>query len=223
MIAQWCPPCDACGVAAALALTASSLALLSTRLPGRNGPSRSSAKHRRPTCISARPAIDPLFGSTSEHSSVALPGSRRTPLLGLDQGNRLTPAPLPSAPPSTIPFGTPLARSPCASTPEREASFPSFGFRMPILKSRSVHVVSHHLDGFLRATARGLVASLCRPWGSSRFLRDSRNLRISRDADHPSKNSPDPPWALRSPGAVAPLMFLLVSPDSLATPPFPAM
>lgn len=42
-----------CGVAAALALTASSLALFSARLPGRNGPSRSSAKHRRPARIAA--------------------------------------------------------------------------------------------------------------------------------------------------------------------------
>jgi len=92
VIAHRCSPCDARGVAAALALTASSLALFSTRLPGRNGPSRSSAKHRcRPHCC--EPAIDPLFGSTSELPSVALPGSRRTPLLGLDEGNRLTPAP----------------------------------------------------------------------------------------------------------------------------------
>jgi hypothetical protein len=44
--------------------------------------------------------------------------------------------------------------------------------------------------------------------------RQSEDLRISRDADHPSKNSADPPWAPRSPGAVAPLMFLL-------DPPFP--
>jgi len=93
---------------------------------------------------------------------------------------------------------------------------------MPLPKSCSVLVVSHHLNGFLRATARGLVASLCRPWGSSRFLRDSRNLRIPRDADHPSKNSPDPPWAPRSPGAVAPLMFLLDSPEFSTAPPFPA-
>jgi hypothetical protein len=27
--------------------------------------------------------------------------------------------------------------------------------------------------------------------------------------DHPSKNSPESPWALRSPGALASLMFLL--------------
>jgi hypothetical protein len=30
-------------------------------------------------------------------------------------------------------------------------------------------VVSHHLDGFRLRDRRGLVASLCRPWGSSRF------------------------------------------------------
>jgi len=173
MIAHRCSSCDACGVAAALALTASSLALLSARLPGRNGPSRSSAKHRRPSCIAAETVIDPLFGSTSELPSVALPGSHRAPLVGFDGDRWLAPASLPSAPPSTVRFRTPLARSPRASTPGWEASFSSFGPGMPLPKSRSVLVVLHHLDGFLRATARGLVASLCRPWGSSRFLRDS--------------------------------------------------
>jgi len=39
--------------------------------------------------------------------------------------------------------------------------------------------------------------------------RQSEDLRIPRDVYHPSKNSPEPPWAPRSPGAVAPLMFLL--------------
>jgi len=71
MIARRCPSCDACGVAAALALTASSLALLSTRLPGRNGPSRSSAKHRcRLTLLRNRP---------STFSSAPLRSSRLSP------------------------------------------------------------------------------------------------------------------------------------------------
>jgi hypothetical protein len=37
------------------------------------------------------------------------------------------------------------------------------------LESRSVLVVSHHLDGFLRSGDCGLVASRCRSWGSPRF------------------------------------------------------
>jgi len=40
----------------------------------------------------------------------------------------------------------------------------------------------------------------------------SEDLPVSRNVYHPSKNSPDPPWAPRSPGALAPLMFLLVPP-----------
>jgi len=56
-----------------MALTAPSLALSSARLPGRNGPSRSSAKHRRPPCIAAGTVIDPLFGSTSELPSSPCP------------------------------------------------------------------------------------------------------------------------------------------------------
>lgn len=93
--------------------------------------------------------------------------------MGLDQETGSHRQLWPLAPPSTIPYGIPLARSPRASTPGWEANFPTFGSGMPLPKSCSVHVVSHHSDGFLRATARGLVASLCRPWGSSRFLRDS--------------------------------------------------
>jgi hypothetical protein len=165
-IARRCSPCDACGVAAALALTASSLALFSARLPGRNGPSRSSAKHRYRPRIAAGPVIDPSFGSTSERSSAAPPGSHRDPLMGLDQGNRLAPAPLPFAPPSTLPGGRPLASSPLRVHSRTGSKLPIFGPGMPIPESRSALVVSHHLDGFLRAAARGLVASLCRPWGS---------------------------------------------------------
>jgi len=42
------------------------------------------------------------------------------------------------------------------------------GSRHPASKSRSVLVVLHHLDGFLRLRSRGLVASRCRSWGSRR-------------------------------------------------------
>jgi hypothetical protein len=75
-------------------------------------------------------------------------------------------------------------------------------------RSRSVHVVSHHLDGFLRrgrsghrAEARwdpvtprgcGLVASRCRSWGSLCFLLrrlglGSRRIRSSRRSHSPQR------------------------------------
>jgi hypothetical protein len=47
--------------------------------------------------------------------------------------------------------------------------------------SRSVLVVSHHLDGFLRAKDRGLVASHCRSWGSPRFSKPSPLIPHSHD------------------------------------------
>jgi len=59
--------------------------------------------------------------------------------------------------------------------------------RVPPPKSRSVLVVSHHLDGFLRCVVCGLVASRCQSWGPPRcyprcrtvpleeFLADSRS------------------------------------------------
>jgi hypothetical protein len=59
--------------------------------------------------------------------------------------------------------------------------------RVPPSKSRSVLVVSHHLDGFLRCVVCGLVASRCQSWGPPRcyprcrtvpleeFLADSRS------------------------------------------------
>lgn len=44
-----------------------------------------------------------------------------------------------------------------------------FGSTMPLVDSRSALVVLHHRDGFLRDSGCELVASRCRPWGSSRF------------------------------------------------------
>jgi len=172
-IAHRCSPCDAwrsgcLGIDRILPGL-----IVGSVLPGRDGPSRSSATssptdpHR---CGDGhRPSLRLHSGALACRPARLTPGSSP----GVGPGIRLTPPPLPSAPPSTSPEGPPLSRSPCASTPGREASFPSFGLGMPIPRSCSVLVVSHHLDGLLRATARGLVASLCRPWGSSRFVRDS--------------------------------------------------
>jgi len=88
-------------VAGRLAFPASSLALSSARLPGRDGPSRSSARHRRWTAL-LRTRVDPPFGSTSELPSAARIGSRRSPLLGLDEAGGSPLPPLPVAPPSTV-------------------------------------------------------------------------------------------------------------------------
>jgi hypothetical protein len=49
--------------------------------------------------------------------------------------------------------------------------------------SRSVLVVSHHLDGFLRAKDRGLVASHCRSWGSPRFSKPAPSALAGRLRD----------------------------------------
>ena len=55
------------------------------------------------------------------------------------------------------PLRAPLSRSPVASTPSRPLARPTFGLEMPISKSRSALVVSHHLDGFLRNRLAGLL------------------------------------------------------------------
>ena len=69
--------------------------------------------------------------------------------------------------------------------PETEASF---GRAVPPARSRSVRVVSHHLDGFLRAKSCELVASRCQPWGSMCFtMPDSgRSRGIPQHEQHSS-------------------------------------
>jgi hypothetical protein len=82
--------------------------------------------------------------------------------------------------------------------------------------TRSALVVSHHLDGFLRTWARGLVASRCRSWGSPRFAHPwpprGRSLatvygkRSPRRGSHPSKNPPRPqPYRVTTALAFMPL------------------
>lgn len=110
--------------------------------------------------------MDPLFGSSAEHLPTARTGSRRPPLLGSDRSLGLPRTPGPIAPPSALHL---LSKDRRASTPSDEPKYLAFGPRMPIRKSRSDPVVSHHLAGFLRATTRRLVASCSRPWGSPRF------------------------------------------------------
>jgi hypothetical protein len=85
-----------------------------------------------------------------------------------------------------------------ASTPE-SAEAPPSGRRFHPTTSRSVPVVSHHLDGFLRAATAGLlhpaashevhrVSRESTTWHTRR--RSSRWLRFPRHGSHPSKGSP---------------------------------
>jgi len=97
--------------------------------------------------------------------------------------------------PEDAPFAPPP--TPCdASTPARRATS-RIGLGEPSPKSRSVRVVSHHLDGFLRIAIRGLVASRCRSWGSrvstvaSPTEGRGRSGFLTAQDSYPSKEPPD--------------------------------
>jgi len=102
-----------------------------------------------PTAVPGRKRLDPpallTFASPSERSSErwsrssSSRGIRRSPLHRHDR---------------------------CASTPGRRIPHRHDAARR---RTRSARVVSHHLDGFLRTSARGSVAPRSRSWGSSRF------------------------------------------------------
>jgi hypothetical protein len=77
------------------------------------------------------------------------------------------------------------------------AEAPVIGPLVPSRESRSVRVVSLHLDGFLRSDGASIVAARCRPWGSSRFPHspacpcDSRKShRSARPTSFPTMHSP---------------------------------
>jgi hypothetical protein len=96
------------------------------------------------------------------------------------------------------------------------ASPPPFGPEVPPSESRSVLVVSHHLDGFLRSAAPGLLHPGT-GLGSRRFpTSHPRDPSQSRDPSepgrspqrlsHPSKNSPHPqPYRVTAAVALLPL------------------
>jgi len=153
------------------------------------------------------PAIDPLCRSPPELSAL-LPGPAHADLLswGWTKDSR-SPCRLCPSPLRRPSLRTPLTRSPCASTPGRSLAAPTFGLGMPIPRSRSVLVVLHHLDGFLRARLAGLLHPAADP--GVRLVSCAAEAVHSPRRYHPSKNVTDPPWALRSPGALAPLMFPL--------------
>jgi len=106
-------------------------------------------------------------------------------------------------PPSPVPAAslrrTPLHRhAPRASTPAADPCGPVASVRgyQPRITFRPV--VSHHLDGFLRARSCGLVASRCRSWGSLRFRtarvdlpkQGRRSGTFPQRVSHPSKETP---------------------------------
>jgi hypothetical protein len=109
-----------------------------------------------------------------DHVDANLPDLRSTSKLYRTPWSDLTFSPgFPSVRPGQLTGGTPFAPPPTprdASTPAQRAT-PRFGPGEPSPKSRSVLVVSHHLDGFLRIAIRGPVASRCRSWGSRGFRR----------------------------------------------------
>jgi hypothetical protein len=104
-------------------------------------------------------------------------------------------------------------RAVAAFTPALDPKVARFGLEVPPSKSRSVLVVSHHLDGFLRCCGCGLVASRCRSWGSSRFGLQMAGDQAGRLETSPpcrtcpSKNSPRQP--LRVTAVVASVSFVL--------------
>jgi len=118
-----------------------------------------------PTAVPGRKRLDPpallTFASPSERSSErwsrssSSRGIRRSPLHRHDR---------------------------CASTPGRRIPHRHDAARR---RTRSARVVSHHLDGFLRTSARGSVAPRSRSWGSSRFGPEPSSRR-----QNPSKGSP---------------------------------
>jgi len=86
-----------------------------------------------------------------------------TPLQRLSFRAEPSPAPLSCASPCRPSTSAPLSVYSQLALPL------AFGPTVPTVRSRSVLVVSHHLDGLLRCEAFGLVASRNRPWGPSRF------------------------------------------------------
>jgi hypothetical protein len=178
---------------------------------------------RPPAFDRCRPgALEDVIGASLRGASTLLRASRPLPLSFEASAHGRAPrghAPEPKLRPTTgtlpllgfvtsLPLHRHIHR---ASTPGNPScpELPS-GRRHHPSSSRSALVVSHHLDGFLRAKDRRLVASCCRSWGSPRFPEpaarrprpngpkaarpapEARPGPVPRDAIHPSKSSPRP-------------------------------
>jgi len=108
--------------------------------------------------VSPRPASAAETRASTGRRPRGGPGGRSCVAAAVIRPGRIAAA---DAPPSTCSSRVHSGRRPLRAL--------DLGSRRPASKSRSVLVVSHHLDGFLRARSRGLVASRCRSWGSLRF------------------------------------------------------
>ena len=89
------------------------------------------------------------------------------------------------------------------STPDIAPKRCAIGSLVPTRESRSVLVVSHHLDGFLRTDGADTVAARCRPWGPPCFddpLTCTRSLSRELTGQHERA---------RSHGALTPRSFSL--------------
>jgi len=137
-------------------------AVISTRLRT-SGPRLSSARSRLRACLAAARLSTLLASSSPSEPAPFAPAGKPASSRGVgvhQTVTRLAPALRPSADTSatrTLPVAWVVRPEPPSAS------------RQPASKSRSALVVSHHLDGFLRATARRFVAPCCRPWGSPRF------------------------------------------------------
>jgi hypothetical protein len=129
----------------------------------------------------------------------ALPSPRlvdQPPLLGLANTRRSPAGHLPSAPPPTHP---PRVHS---RWPE-----PPSASRRPASKSRSILVVSHHLDGFSPRDGSQVCCTLQPVLGFATFRIVKSVSQLpdrSPRRDHPSKDTTTPTAATRSPAPVPP-------------------
>ena len=162
-----------------------------------------------PTCLHCcKPTVDPPFGSTSELPSAARTGSRRSPLLGLDEAGRVAPSASARRPSVDRPFGR-LFRG------HRARPLPEQDFR-PVPSASGCHSRSPVPSSWFRTTSTAFsarrLAGLLHPAADPgvRLVSCPAETAHSPRRYLPSKNVTHPPSALRSPGALAPLMFPLL-------------
>jgi hypothetical protein len=127
---------------------------------------------------------------------------------------------VPSRVPPLMGFASPPRRHLLARVHSRRLRRSAFGCRIPTRQSRSAHMVSHHLDGFLREQAVSLLhltASLrFAPFPLPRPLPDAKASSpvifggFPAARSHPSKNSPRP-----QPYRVTAAVALLTLPPTL--------
>jgi len=135
-----------------------------------------------------KPTVDPLFGSPSELPSAALTGSRRSPLVGLDEAGRVAPSASTHRPSVDRPFGR-LFRG------HRARPLPDSDFRPPPSAS-GCHSRSPVPSSWFRTTSTAFSAHgsqacciLLPTLGFVSFPARPKP-RIPRDATTPRRTSP---------------------------------